>query len=136
MLVVLFKYRTGLASIPSQLNTDFNGNIYVGYRRDWYQVKDNKTPFGKQRHFGQMAVSAGGFVGIGTTFISPWTTNYKITDEYSGFILSKGLCLMLGLKSVTAGVSVGWDNLVDRDSHVWVYQFKPWYGITFSININ
>lgn len=43
---------------------------------------------------------------------------------------------MLGVKALTVGIGVGWDNLVDRDTDIWVYQFKPWYGLTLSLNLN
>lgn len=136
VLVVVFKYRPGLASIPSQLTTDFNGNLFLGYRRDWYTVVDSRTPFGRTRKIRQKALSIGGFAGIGTTFVSPWTTNQQTTDEYNGFIFTKGLSAMLGVKALTVGIGVGWDNLVDRDTDIWVYQFKPWYGLTLSLNLN
>ncbi|MBL7850402.1 MAG: hypothetical protein JNN04_05840 [Cyclobacteriaceae bacterium] len=136
VLVVVFKYRPGLASVPSQLTTDFNGNLFLGYRRDWYSVTDKSTPYGWKRKVSQKSISVGGFAGIGTTFVSPWTTNHRTTDEYSGFILSKGVSAMVGVKSLTVGLGVGWDNLVDRDKDIWVYQFKPWYGLSLSLNLN
>lgn len=136
VLVVVFKYRPGLASIPSQLTTDFNGNLFLGYRRDWFTVKDHKTPMGTRRKVSQKSISFGGFAGIGTTFVSPWTTNNQTTDEYNGFILSKGISAMVGVKNLTVGLGVGWDNLVDRDRDIWVYQYKPWYGLTLSLNLN
>lgn len=136
VLVVVFKYRPGLSSIPGQLTTDFNGNLFLGYRRDWFTVTDKNTPFGKERKVRQKALSIGGFAGIGTTFVSPWTTNQQTTDEYNGFIFSKGFSAMLGVKALTVGIGVGWDNLVDRDKDIWVYQFKPWYGLTLSLNLN
>lgn len=136
VLVVVFKYRPGLASVPSQLTTDFNGNLFVGYRHDWFSIKDKKTPMGMTRKVSQKSISVGGFAGIGTTFVSPWTTNQQTTDEYNGFILTKGISAMVGVKNLTVGLGVGWDNLVDRDKDIWVYQFKPWYGLTLSLNLN
>lgn len=136
VLVVVFKYRPEVPSLPSQLTADFNGNLFVGYRRDWYTVRETPSPFGARRKIRQKAISVGGFAGIGTTMVSPWTTNYQTTDEYNGFILTKGLSAMLGVKALTVGVGVGWDNLVDRDEDIWVYQFKPWYGLTLSLNLN
>lgn len=43
---------------------------------------------------------------------------------------------MMGYKSLTVGLGVGWDNLLDRDKDIWVYQSKPWYGLTLSLNLN
>lgn len=136
VLVVVFKYRPGRSSIPSQLTTDFNGNLFLGYRHDWFSINDKKTPLGATRKVSQKSISVGGFAGIGTTFVSPWTTNQQTTDEYNGFILTKGISAMLGVKNLTVGLGIGWDNLVDRDKDIWIYQFKPWYGLALSLNLN
>ncbi|MFN3840039.1 MAG: hypothetical protein ACK4RF_04960 [Cyclobacteriaceae bacterium] len=69
-------------------------------------------------------------------FISPWTTNNQITDEYDGFILSRGLSAMAGINNLTVGVAIGWDYLTDRDKVVWIYQNKPWVGLMIGLNIN
>jgi hypothetical protein len=136
VLVVIFKYRPELTSLPSQLTTDFNGNLFVGYRKDWFTVNNTTTPFGHVRKVRQRSIAAGAFAGIGTTFVSPWTTNQQTTDEYNGFIYSHGLSTMLGFKSLTFGIGVGWDYLLDRDKDIWVYQSRPWYGLTLSLNLN
>lgn len=34
------------------------------------------------------------------------------------------------------GVGVGWDYLTDRDKGIWIYQNKPWYGLTVGLNLN
>ena len=82
------------------------------------------------------AITVGGFGGLGSAFISPWTTNYRTTDEYDGLVLSRGLAFMVGINSLTVGLGVGWDYLTDRDKDIWIYQNKPWYGITLGLNIN
>lgn len=136
VLVIVFKYRPEVPSLPSQLTTDFNGNMFLGYRKDWFTIRDHATPFGRQRKVRQRSVTLGGFAGVGTTFVSPWTTNQQTTDEYSGFIYSNGFSGMLGFKALTVGVGVGWDYLVDRDKDIWIYQGKPWFGLALSLNLN
>lgn len=136
VMVVAFKYRPSSYNFPSQLTADFNGNIFLGYRLDQYTMEFAKTPGRPVRRVRQRAISVGGFVGLGTSFISPWTTNYRTTDEYSGFILSHGFSAMAGFKSVTFGLAVGWDNLTDRDKDIWIYQNSAWYGVTLSLNLN
>jgi len=136
VLVIVFKYRPELPSLPSQLTTDFNGNVFFGYRNDWFTLHEKKTPLGVRRRISQKSISVGVFGGLGTTFISPWTTNNQTTDEYSGFILTKGISAMLGVRSLTVGLGIGWDNLVDRDKDIWIYQYTPWYGLTLSLNLN
>lgn len=136
VLVVVFKYRPTAYNFPSQLTADFNGNVFLGYRMDHYGMEVVKTPVGKVQRVRQRSISVGGFAGLGTSFISPWTTNFRTTDEYSGFVLSHGISVMAGFKSVTFGLAVGLDYLTDRDKDIWIYQNTPWYGVTLSLNLN
>lgn len=131
-----FKYRPSAAEFPRQLNANFNGNIYLGYRLDRYWWGHKKTPTGSRKQLYRSAITMGAFGGIGATFLSPWTTNYNIADEYDGFILSRGFAVMTDLSSFTVGIGVGWDYLTDRDKHVWIYQNKPWVGLTIGLHVN
>jgi hypothetical protein len=136
VLTVPFKYRPSASSFPRQLTADFNGNIFLGYRSDRFRTRYISTPAGQLREIKERAFTVGAFGGIGTTFVSPWTTNYQTTDEYNGFILGHGFSAMTGIKNLTVGVGVGWDYLTDRDRDIWIYQNKPWYGVTVSLNLN
>lgn len=136
VMTVGFKYRPGMLKLPRQLNTDFNGNVFLGYRLDRFRIRSNETPVGLRKSFQHGGLTVGGFFGIGSSAITPWTTNNLTTDEYNGFILSKGLALMIGLNTLTVGVGVGWDTLTDRDKDIWIYQNKPWYGLTVGLNLN
>jgi hypothetical protein len=136
VLVVPFKLRPSAYNFPVQLNSDYNGNFFLGYRLDRFKVRYAKTPVGFVRQIHHRALTAGAFGGIGTAFISPWTTNYRTTDEYNAFIFSRGLSVMFGLNDLTVGLGVGWDYLTDRDKSIWIYQNEAWYGLTVSINLN
>ena len=57
-------------------------------------------------------------------------------DEYTGFVLSRGIAAMAGISNLTVGIGVGWDNLTDRDRTIWIYQHKAWYGVTIGLNLN
>jgi hypothetical protein len=131
-----FKYRPSTVNLPRQLNTDFNGNVYLGYRLDRFKVRNEKTPFGLRSKFSHRGITAGVFGGLGSTAISPWTTNNLSLDEYNGFILSRGLAVMVGFNNYTVGLGVGWDYLTDRDKKIWIYQNKPWFGLTIGLNLN
>ena len=136
-LAVPFKYRPGSSLLPRQLTTDFNGNIYLGYRIDRIKLTYQNTPLGSRQRVNEIALSAGVFGGLGTTFISPWTvTDPAFADEYNGFIISRGLAFLVGVNNLTFGVGVGWDFLTDRDKDIWIYQNKPWYGLTIGLNVN
>jgi hypothetical protein len=136
VMTVGFKYRPATLNLPRQLTTDFNGNVYLGYRLDRFRVKNRKTPFGTKHTFSHRGITAGVFGGIGSTSVTPWTTNNLSMDEYNGFILSRGVALMIGFNNYTVGLGVGWDYLTDRDKTIWVYQNKPWYGLTVGLNLN
>jgi hypothetical protein len=136
VMTVGFKYRPATLNLPRQLTTDFNGNVYLGYRFDRFRIQHEQTPVGMKTKHTHRGITGGVFGGIGSTSITPWTTNNLITDEYNGFILSRGVALMIGLNSLTVGFGVGWDSLTDRDRSIWIYQNKPWYGLTVGLNLN
>ena len=136
VITIPFKFRPITAGLPRQLTTDFNGQLYTGFRIDRFTFKYNKTPVGLRPAHEHSALSVGLFGGLGSTAVTPWTTNNMTTDEYNGLIFSRGIALMVGVGNLTVGVGLGWDYLTDRDRDIWIYQNKPWLGLTFGLNIN
>jgi len=136
VITIGFKYRPATTSLPRQINTNFNGQIYLGYRVDRFQIHFKETPAGLKRMNHHRAFTIGTFGGFGATAVNPWTTNNQITDEYDGVVLSRGLAVMIGLNNLTVGAGIGWDYLTDRDRSVWIYQNKPWLGLAVGLNIN
>jgi hypothetical protein len=136
VLTIPFKFRPSAKGLPRQLTTDFTGNLFLGYRADRYKPNRKPTPAGFERGVKHRAYTIGAFGGIGTSSISPWTTNNRTQDEYNGFILSHGLSGMVGISNLTVGVAVGWDYLTDRDRAIWIYQNRPWVGLALSLNLN
>ena len=136
IMVTLFKYRPSTGNIPRQLTTDFSGNIYLGYRLDRFRVRHIETPAGRSRKIQHKAITLGAFGGLGSTQVTPWTTNQATSDEYNGLVFCRGIALMFGINSLTVGIGVGKDYLTDRDKDIWIYQNKPWYGLTLSVNVN
>jgi hypothetical protein len=136
VLVTLFKYRPSTQGLPRQLTTDFSGNIYLGYRLDNFRVRYSNTPAGRIRKIQHKAISLGAFGGLGSTQVTPWTTNQGTMDEYNGLVLCRGIALMFGINRLTVGFGMGHDFLTDRDKDIWIYQNKQWYGLTLSINLN
>lgn len=131
-----FKYRPSASNFPRQLNSSFNGNVYAGYRMDYFSLRYLNLPEGTRRKLSHFAFTVGAFGGIGSEPVTPWTTNYQTTDEYSGVVLSRGLAGMIGVNNLTVGIGVGWDRLTDRDKNIWIYQNKPWYGLVIGLNVN
>lgn len=136
ILIIPFKIRPSAYNFHRQLTTDFNGNLFFGYRSDRFKSHYFKTPLGVVKKFRHRAFTFGAFGGIGTSSITPWTTNYRTTDEYNGLIVSRGLSTMFGVNNLTVGLGVGWDYLTDRDKSIWIYQNKPWLGLSISLNLN
>jgi hypothetical protein len=136
VIAVPFKYRPASVNLPRQLTTDFNGNIFLGYRIDRFRLIHKNTPVGVKRIYKHRGLSVGAFGGLGTAAITPWTTNYRMNDEYTGFVLSRGLAVMVASNNLTFGIGVGWDSLTDRDKNIWIYQHKAWYGVTIGLNLN
>ena len=138
ILTTLLKIRPQVKEvIPTQLNTAFNGNLYLGHRTDVYQISYHKNPLGnykrKINHFG---FSGGVFVGLGNTIMTSTTTNNAITTEYDGIILQKGISGIIAVNKLTIGLSLGVDNLLDFNQDSWIYQNKPWYGLMLGLNVN
>jgi hypothetical protein len=136
IMVTLFKYRPAAGNLPRQLTTDFGGNIFLGYRLDRFRVHHFRTPAGRSKKIQHKAVTLGAFGGLGSTQVTPWTTNQGTTDEYNGLVLSHGIALMFGINKLTVGMGLGRDYLTDRDKDIWIYQNKTWYALTLSINLN
>lgn len=62
------------------------------------------------------------------------TTNNAIATEYDGLILQKGIAGIVAINKLTIGVSVGFDDLLDRNNKNWIYENKPWFGLMLGLN--
>ena len=136
-MTILFKYRPSTPSLPRQLNTDLSGAIYLGYRLDHFWLA-YKTPYPGivSREINHFGYSAGIFTGFGATAMNPWVTSDAISTEYEGVVWSGGLAGLVGISQFTLGVAIGWDFLLDNNRSSWIYQGKPWYGLTVGVNLN
>jgi hypothetical protein len=136
VLTILFKYRPSVKGFPNQFTTHLNGAAYVGYRTDAFRVRYSKRPLYHKRHIEHYGYSFGGFLGMGATAMNPWVTRGSITDEYDGFVITKGLALNVAVNAFTFGIAVGWDHLMDSNRKFWIYQEKTWLGVTLGLNLN
>ncbi|SFC06888.1 hypothetical protein SAMN05421780_102461 [Flexibacter flexilis DSM 6793] len=136
-LTIPLKYRPKQTDVPAQLNANLNGAFYFGYRTDKYVINYNATPVGKaNRNINHFGFSMGAFTGIGTTFMSPTNTNNHLQQEYDGIVWSKGIASIFAANNFTVGLSVGFDNLLDKNHNIWIYQTKTWLGLAFGLNLN
>lgn len=139
LLTILVKIRPPQYNylIPTQLSTNLNGNLYVGYRNDVYNIHYSNNHFGfsdrKIKHFG---CSAGLFAGVGSTLIDSKTTNNKFHSDYTGMVLQNGIAGIIAIDNINIGISVGIDHLLDQYKTIWIYQNKPWFGLMLGLNLN
>ena len=138
ILTALLKVRPSIKHIlPAQLNTNFNGNIYVGKRTDIYNINYHKNAIDEYtRNINHFGMSGGIFLGISNTAMNFTTTNNNILAEYDGIVLQKGIAGIIAVNKLTIGLSIGFDNLLDKNKSVWLYEKKPWYGLMLGLNLN
>jgi hypothetical protein len=136
VMIVPFKYRPAAEGAPRALHADANGAMFVGWRVDRFKIKYLNTPSGAKRIPLHRGLAIGAFAGLGATPVTPWTTNYQTQDEYQALVLSRGIAGLVGVNNLTFGIGIGWDYLTDRDKNIWIYQNRPWWGITVGLNLN
>ena len=133
---VLLKFRFSRSGLPAQLNSSFNAAFYLGYRRDYFRFRDQTDPLGirtrDQHHF---EIDFGPFAGIGAAPVNPTTTRGRVNEEYDGVIWQKGLALFIGSGNFSVGLGMGFDGLLNRHRHQWIYQEKPWLGLLVGLNL-
>jgi hypothetical protein len=137
ILTILFKYRFPVDGFPPQLNASFNGALYFGYRTDVYKLSYKKTPMRYMKraitHYGY---SIGFFSGFGTARIDEYDTEGALNYEYDGLVNLTGVAIIVALDKLTAGLTVGVDHLLDKNSPLWINNGKPWIGISLGLNLN
>lgn len=136
-LTIPFKLRFAEKELPAQLKTELSGAIYFGYRTDIFKINYTENPLGKkQRETNHFAYSFGFFTGFGNTEISPTTTNKLVENEYEGVVWNKGIAVTVGVNRFTVGLAFGLDNLLDGNKNYWIYENRPWIGLSFGLNLN
>ncbi len=136
IITIPFKLRPSEEGFPAQLNSNFNGEIFLGYRLDKFRRHFKNTPAGIKDEMLHWGISGGIFGGIGSSAITPWTTNYRTMDEYNGLVLSRGIGVLGAVNRLNVGFAIGWDYLTDRDKSIWIHQNKIWYGLALGLNLN
>ena len=137
ILTILFKYRFPVKGFPPQLNASFNGALYLGYRTDVYKLSYKTTPMRyTKRSIVHYGYSIGFFSGFGTARIDEYDTEGALNYEYDGLVNLTGIAVIAALDKLTAGLTIGVDHLLDKNSTVWINNGKPWIGISLGLNLN
>jgi hypothetical protein len=132
---IIMKYRPKRDGVPNQLNANINAALYVGYRKNFYKIITETNPLGEQSSYiRQTAFDAGLFGGIGITPLNPTVTADRITQEYDGIVLQKGVAAFITFDNMSIGLSLGFDNLLDQNKSVWIYNQKPYIGLMIGIS--
>jgi len=134
---IVLKYRPSVYGLPAQLTTDLNMALYVGWRYDYYDLKSKIDPLGRSYHkINNWGYDFGFFAGPGVTLISPFTTQNKKADEYSGMIIQTGIAGFIESNVASFGLAIGYDYLLNPDRKIWIYNNKPWVGFIVGIALN
>jgi hypothetical protein len=131
---VLLKYRPSKVDVPSQLNSNINGVFYTGFRKDYFKIKSNLSKINDIKTFiRHTGFDFGLFAGIGISPINPTVTGNNISQEYDGIVFQKGFSAFATYENMSVGFAVGFDNLLDNNKSIWIYNNKPWFGIMLGI---
>ncbi len=68
--------------------------------------------------------------------MNPYVTNNQVNSEYDGLVIPNGLAAIVGINNLSVGILLGTDYLLDRNKRFWIYQGKPWVGLSVGLNIN
>lgn len=137
LTAVPLKYRPSVYGLPGQLTTDFNIGLYAGWRHDRYRMLNRMDPLGRrQASIVSRGYDIGVFAGPAATSVSPFTTQNKITDEYTGMTIQTGVAGFIETNIASFGLAVGLDYLLTADRSVWIYQNQPWAGFIIGVALN
>jgi hypothetical protein len=131
---ILLKYRSHAGDVPSQLSANINGVFYAGFRKDYFKMKSDISQVNVLnsyvRHTG---FDFGFFAGIGITPVTPTVTMGRTIQEYDGIVFQKGFAIFGTYENMSVGISIGFDNLLDKNRSIWIYNQKPWIGLVLGI---
>jgi hypothetical protein len=131
---VLLKYRPASANVQPQLSANVNGVLYTGFRKDYFRIKSHKTPLNNENAFiRHTGFDIGLFAGIGITPVNPTVTDNRTAQEYDGIVFQKGISAFVTFEDMSVGIALGFDNLLDENRNIWIYNQKPWIGIVLGI---
>lgn len=135
LTTVILKYRPPAGGVPNQLSSNVNAALYFGLRKDFYKLIPYKTPLNEETSYiRQIGFDAGIFVGLGISPVNPTVTNFLIAQEYDGVIFQKGFAGFVTFDNISVGVALGFDNLLDKNRSIWIYNQKPYIGLVIGIS--
>ncbi len=128
------KFRASQGDVPSQLNATVNGIIYAGFRQDFFKIVTHSSELRETNSFiRQIGFDFGLFAGLGIASVNPTVTMGHTIQEYDGIVFQKGFAGFLNFENLSFGIGLGFDNLLDKNKNIWIYNQKPWIGIVLGV---
>jgi hypothetical protein len=89
-----------------------------------------------KRSITHIGYSVGFFSGFGTARIDEYDTEGALSYEYDGLVNLTGIAVIAAIDKLTAGLTIGVDHLLDKNSGLWINNAKPWIGLSLGLNLN
>jgi hypothetical protein len=132
---IIFKSRHSRDDVPNQFSADLDVAVYLGFRKDFYNIVSPVHPFHEEKSFiRQIGFDIGLFAGIGSSPVNPTVTNNIVSQEYDAMIFQKGFAGFISINKISIGLAVGFDNLIDKSRSLWIYNQKPYLGLIISVS--
>ncbi|GAB3050748.1 hypothetical protein [Spirosoma pulveris] len=131
-----FKYRFKTANQPGQLEDKLNVGIYVGERYDLGRYRTVYFRHNQRSEISTFSVGLGGFLCFAPATITSFSTLGRVQDDYQALGLNYGVNTTFSFSNFSAGLAVGIESITDSNRKLWIYQNKPWLGITVGLNLN
>jgi hypothetical protein len=132
---IILKFRPAMGGVPNQLSSNINAALYAGFRKDFFKVRPYNSPLrGETSFIMQIGFDFGLFAGIGITPINPTVTRFSSLQEYDGMVLQKGIAGYVTFDNISLGITLGFDNLMDKNKSTWIYNQKPYIGLAIGIS--
>lgn len=132
LMVIPFKYRpsytakkdTASDTIPNQLETSLNVNLYVGAK--WGKTTFEPQGVQKQGIHGGLGIFLGiQKVPIRISTIKSFEEFVQDSDEIG---MSIGLAYAFGYKNINLNLNLGFDAPLSSEGQKWRYANRPWFG--------
>lgn len=131
-----FKYRFAQPGRAGELATSANIGVYTGIRYDLGRYRNVYYRRERRSDIDSFSFGLGSVVSIGPVTVNEFNTDGRFAGEYDALGFSYGAATIVGYKSITAGLTVSFENLADRNNRFWVHRQKPSLGILIGINLN
>ena len=125
---------SGQDSLPATVETGFNPAFALGYqyRQNRYTVQKNALG----NNVTSLAITGGALVGVSAVGLkSANTSGADIGVERSVPAASVGLFGLMGFDRINIGFALGLDHAFGARSDDWLYQHKPWYGVSVGLDL-